>query len=204
MFLYFLSTLSHPISIDLHEVSNYEGKTVVVEGVVTRYWVVSNGAQIIEIKNPGCEKNSEAAILFVEAEIPLEYGDRIQAVGKVQRYKGKWEITVNNEGLIKILDRCFNSAFPLWQLAENPNRYIDTKVNITGVVEKIYDSYFYLVDPDKRYSTIVYYDTSRCFNLSRGAEVYVEALVVYQKEKMRFILNAEEETCSVYVIRNKE
>lgn len=96
LFLYFLSTLSQPIMIDLHEIPEYEGKQVIVEGVVTEHRTTTYGGQIIEIENLD-SKNSSKTIVFVEGETPVEYGDRIQVTGTVQRYKGEWEIVVNNE-----------------------------------------------------------------------------------------------------------
>lgn len=49
--LYFLSTLTQPVLIELHEIPEYEGKQVIVEGIVTEHHVTSYGSQIITIAN---------------------------------------------------------------------------------------------------------------------------------------------------------
>lgn len=82
--------------IELHEIPEYEGKQVIVEGIVTEHRITTYGGQIIEIKNLDSE-NISKTIVFVEGETSVEYGDRIQATGTVQKYKDEWEIVVNNE-----------------------------------------------------------------------------------------------------------
>jgi len=202
LFLYFLSTLSQPIMIDLHEIPDYEGKQVIVEGVVTEHRTTTYGGQIIEIKNLD-SKNSSKTIVFVEGETPVEYGDRIQVTGTVQKYKGEWEIVVNNERFVKILRKWSNITFPLWQLAEDPNKYVGTNVNVTGFIDRKYAAYFYLVDSEEQYTVAVYYDSSRFYNFSQGDAVYVGARFVYDAETMRFVLSAKEEAHSISVIKEE-
>ena len=113
IFLYFLSTLSQPIIIDLYEIPNHEGKQVIVEGVVIDHRITTFGGQILEIKNHDSE-NVSVAIIFVEEETPVKYGDRIQATGIVQKYKGDWEIVVNNKKFIKILQKWSNITFVIF------------------------------------------------------------------------------------------
>jgi uncharacterized linocin/CFP29 family protein len=202
LLLYFLSTLSQPIRIDLNEIPDYEGKQVIVEGVVTEHRITTYGGQIIEIKNLD-SKNSSKTIVFVEGETNVEYGDIIQATGTVQKYKGEWEIVVNNERFVKILQKWSNITFPLWQLAEDPNKYVDTNVNVTGIIDRKYDAYFYLVDSEEQYTIAVYYDSSRFYTFSQGDTVYVGARFVYDAETMRFVLSAKEETHSISVIEEE-
>ena len=198
LFLYFLSTLSQPIMIAIHEIPEYEGKQVIVEGTVTEHYATSYGGQIIEIKNPEGETPSKT-IIFVEGKTPVEYGDKIQVIGNVQKYKGDWEIVVNNERFVKILQKWNNISFPLWQLAENPDKYVGINVNVTGFIDRTYDSYFYLVDSEEQHSIAVYYDSSRFYNLSQGAAVCVGARFIYDTEALRFVLSAKEETHSICI-----
>ena len=202
LFLYFLSTLSQPIVIYLHEVPNYEGKQVIVEGVVTEHRTTTYGGQIIEIKDINSE-NSTNIIIFVEGQTPVEYGDRIQATGKVQKYKGEWEVVVNNERFVEILQKWSDVTFPLWQLAENPERYVGANVNVTGFIDRMYGSYFYLVDSEEQYSVAVYYDSSRFYNFSQGDSAYVGARFIYDTETLRFVLEAKEKTHCIYVIEKE-
>ena len=87
LILYFLSKLSQPPLIEIHEMPDYEGKQVIIEGVVTNYQVTKHGSQIITIKD-----DNDTTTIFVEGETNIEYGDRIQATGgggtKIQRRMG--------------------------------------------------------------------------------------------------------------------
>ena len=146
LFLYALSTLSQPVLIELNQINEYEGKQVIVIGRVIEHYTTAYGNQIITIKGEGNEE--KIITIFVEDEVAIEYGDIIQATGKVQKYKDEWEIIVNNRKYITILQKWTLNHFPLWQLASDPDHYIGMNVNVTGFVERMYDSFFYLVDLD--------------------------------------------------------
>lgn len=185
--LYFLSTLSQPTIVELYQIPNYEGKQVIVEGIVIEHRLTTYGGQIIEIKD-FIKANSTELIVFVEGETPVEYGDTIQATGTVQKYKGEWELVVDNERFIKILQKWNNITFPLWQIAANPDKYVGLNVNVYGVVERDYTSYFYLVDSEDEYTVAVYYDSSRFYNFTEGDEVKVGARFVYDTPTLRYVL----------------
>ena len=70
--------------------------------------------------------------------------------------------------------------------------------NLVGIIDRIYDSYFYLIDSGEKYSMVVYFDTVNFNNLSQGSEVYVSGKFVYDAETMRFVLRVTEETHSIY------
>jgi len=131
--LYFLSTLSQPISIELKNISKYEDKNVIVEGIVTEYYLTSFGSQIITI-----ESDNASTIVFLEGKADVEYGDKIQATGKVQKYKGDWEIVVDNVDFVKVIQKWQNISMPLWQLSMSPTKYEGLNVNVTGYVDTIY------------------------------------------------------------------
>ncbi|MCK4332154.1 MAG: hypothetical protein KAV40_01090 [Thermoplasmatales archaeon] len=188
--------------IELHEIPEYEGKQVIVEGIVTEYRITTYGGQIIEIKNLDSE-NISKTIVFVEGETSVEYGDRIQATGTVQKYKDEWEIVVNNERFVKILQKWADITFPLWQLAENPDKYVGTNVNVTGFIDRKYDAYFYLVDSEEQYTVAVYYDSSKFYNFSQGNAVYVGARFVYDAETMRYVLQAKDEAHGISVVEEE-
>lgn len=190
--LYFLSTLSQPIIIELYEIPEYEGKQVIVEGIVTEHHTTSYGSQIITI-----ESDNATVIVFAEGETNVEYGDTIQVTGKVQKYKGDWEIVVDNERFIKIVQKWSNITFPLWQLAENPAKYDGLNVNVTGFVDMVYDAYFYLVDSEEEYSVIVFYNPSEQDALYPGQKVNVAARFIFDVEDLRYKLEISEDIHSI-------
>ena len=194
--LYVLSILSQPIIIDLHELSDYEGKQVIVEGRVTEHHITNYGSQIIAIKD-----DDATATIFIEGAIEIEYGDKIQATGTAQKYKEGWEIVVNNERFVILLEKWQNVSFPLWQLAENPTKYDGLNINVTGYVDVIYDSYFYLVDETEEHSLIVFCNTPEYAVHYPGQKVNVAAQFAFDEEKFQYKLTLCEEIHSISLCR---
>ena len=179
--LYFLSKLSMPPLVDIHELGDYDGKTVTVEGIVTEHQTTGQGSQIITIK-----ENESTATVFLGQRTDVEYGDKIQATGSVDKYKDSWEIMVDDDRLVRIIEKWNNVSFPIWQLAENPSRYLDLNVNVTGYIESISNSYLYIVDLDRKRSLIVFYHGAHNVTIFPGQEVSVTGVFCFDKENFRY------------------
>jgi len=203
IFLYFLSIVSQPVAIQLNEIPKYEGKQVVVEGMVVNYYLTNYGGQIIEIEDTEDKESSFKTTVFSEEEKPIEAGDRIQVIGKVQKYQGSWEIVVNNRQFITILEKWQNISIPLWELARNPDRYVGTNINVSGFIGKIYGDYFYLVDSEDEYSIIVFYNPLLFQNFSQGDKVCITARVTYNEENLRYDLQADERIHNILILEGK-
>ena len=128
--LYYLSTLTEPVEINLNELPKYEGKLITTKGTVIDYDTTKYGSQIIKI-----EHENATATVFVEGETSVEYGDLIQVTGEVQKYEDIWEIIINEPNNVKILKKWNTSCIPIWQLAKNPLKYVDLNINISGIVD---------------------------------------------------------------------
>lgn len=191
--LYFLSTLSQPVMIELCEIPEYEGKQVIVEGIVTEHHVTSYGSHIITL-----EDDNATTTVFVEEKTNVEYGDKIQATGKVQKYEGDWEIIVGNVRFVTIVQKWQNITIPLWQLAENPTKYDGLNVNVTGFIDAVYDTYFYLVDTEEEHSIIVFYARSGDNVFYPGQKVNVAATFTFDLEDFRYRLIVSEETHGIF------
>ena len=191
--LYFLSLLSQPVMIELYELPEYEGKQVIVEGTVTEHYTTTYGSQIIIIEN-----DNATATVFVEGEADVEYGDKIQATGKVQKYDGGWEIVVDDDRFVNIVEKWQNILFPLWQLAENPTKYIGLNVNVTGNIDSVYDASFCLVDTEEEYSIIVFCRPSEYDVLYPGQKVHVAGRFAFDEEEFRYKLVLCEETHGIF------
>lgn len=191
--LYFLSLLSQPVMIELYELPEYEGKQVIVEGTVTEHYTTTYGSQIIII-----ETDNATTTVFVEGEADVEYGDKIQATGKVQKYDGGWEIVVDDERFVNIVEKWQNIIFPLWQLAENPTKYIGLNVNVTGNIDSVYDASFCLVDMEEEYSIIVFCRPSEHDVLYPGQKVHVAGRFAFDEEDFRYKLVLCEETHGIF------
>jgi len=183
LILYYISILSQIPVIQLSEISKYEDKKITTVGNVLDYQITKYGSQIITIKD-----NNSTATIFIEGSITLEYGDKIQVTGEVQKYNNEWEIVGNNEKSIKILEKWHNQTHPLWEIAQNPNKYLNQNINITGYIDRVYDDHLYLRDIDEEFNIIVYFTSFNQFQENLGKEVFVAGFLKYDKINLRYIL----------------
>lgn len=188
--LYGISILSQPKEVSLSKLSDYDGQQVNVQGIVTTYRGTAFGTQLITLRDPYNEFAS--ALLYIEGAVSVEFGDTIQAIGQVQRYKDQWEIMVSNPQLVTIIQKWGDTSFPLWQLAEHPTRYLDININVTGIITKKQPATFILSDPTETYSldiTCSSYDSSL---FSNGDSVAVAGRFIYEPRTLRFIIQLTE------------
>ena len=188
--LYGLTLLWQPSLVALSDLQHYEGNTVIVEGLVLAYHSTKYGNQIIEIRDVNNTSNGYKTTIFCETETLVEYGDIIQASGTVQKYEGDWEIIIDNERSINIITKWTNISFPLWQLAEHPDRYTGININITGIVERTYDTYFYLTDDEGTYTLLV---SPRPQHISPGESLSLHGVFTYDTSNLRYFLQLTEE-----------
>jgi hypothetical protein len=188
LILYIISKLSQIPLIELSEMPDYEGRQVILEGVVSEYRFSKQGTQLIHIK-----KGNDTAIIFNEGETEIEQGDTIQAVGEVHKYRSDWELIVSNNNYIKILKKWHNASISLWQLAENPSKYLNLNINVTGYIESISNAYFHIVDLEKNHSLIVYYKLLKNISIIPGQKVNVLGKLSFDKEKFRYQIVLYEE-----------
>jgi len=184
--LYGVSLVSHPVQISLSALSEYNGQKVIIQGMVTDYRTTAFGSQLITLRDSNNENNS--AVVYLEGEISVEFGDIIQVIGEVQHYKDQWEVTVSNSQFITIVQNWGSQAYPLWQLAEHPEKYRNTNVNVTGIITQKQTSSFILTDPTEKYFIDVSYDTSHVSHFSNGDAVAVAGRFVYNPSLLRFVI----------------
>ena len=195
LILYFLSRLSLPPLIEINRMPDYVGKQVTIEGLVADYRTTRHGSQIITIKS-----NNDSATVFVEGTINLEYGDKIQATGEVQKYEDGWELVINDRNFVKVLEKWHNKSFPLWQLAENPTKYLNLNVNVTGYIESLSNAYFYLVDIENKYSLIVFYKLPKSVTIFPGQKVSASGKFSFDEENFRYQLEIYDEKHNIALL----
>jgi len=194
--LYILSLFSQPIHVSLSELQTYNGQQVIVQGIVTDYRTTTYGSQLITIRD--AQNSTSSAVLYIEGELPVEYGDIIQANGEVQYYKNQWEVVVNNPQFIVILQKWDHHSFPLWQLALHPEYYLDGTVNVTGIVTQTSDSSCIVTSTDGKYSIEVVYQSICSHQFSKGDAVTVGARFVYDATTCRFLLRATDKIHGIW------
>jgi len=193
LLLYFLSTLSKPVLIDLEEVPDYENKKIITQGFVKEYFTTKYGSQMITIQN-----NTTSVILYVEGGTNVEYGDKVRITGKVQKFGDEWEITVDDKRNLEIVKKWNDSAHPLWEIAGNPSFYLDLNVNVSGFVDSVYDSFFYLRDLDTNHTIPVYYNRYLGSDIHPGKEVVIFASFKFDEKQLRYILEIFDENHGVF------
>lgn len=195
LILYVLSSLSQPTIITLDKISEYEGKTIETEGVVTNYQTTKYGSQLITI-----EDYNTSATIFIEGKIDVEYGDRIKCVGEVQKYKNSWEIVTNDERQVKIIEKWQNISFPLWQLAENTDRYEGLNVNVTGYIESLTDTSLTLVDLEEKHCLKVLFNYFENQNFYIGKKVSVKGVFYFDEKNFEYVLKIGQGSAAVSIL----
>jgi len=192
IFLYFLAEVTEPPFVELQKIQEHEGKKVTTTGYVKNYYLNTYDNQIIEIEN-----NNYSIKIFNMEPTELEYGDFIQVTGVVQRYKGEWEVLVENKNFIKTIQKWKNISHPIWELAQNPIKYLNQNVNVTGYIDLVYDDYFYLKDLNQKYSLIVFYNDSK--SLSAGQEVCVLGRFLFDEKNLCYKIEISSKKHGVFL-----
>jgi hypothetical protein len=189
--LYGVSLISQPEQVLLSSLSFHDGQQVLVQGIVTDYRTTTFGSQLITLRES--INDGSSAVLYVEGVVSVEFGDRIQAIGKVKRYKDQWEVMVSNPLSVTIVEKWGNQTFPLWQLAKHPDRYCDTNVIISGILTQKQSSSFVLTDTTETYFLDVSCDHSSLSSFSNGDAVEVAGRFIYEPRVLRFMLTLSEQ-----------
>jgi DNA/RNA endonuclease YhcR with UshA esterase domain len=193
--LYFLLKVSQPSVIGIYEIPKYEGKQVTIEGMVIEHHQTKYSSQIIKIEN-----NNATTTVFIEGKIEVEFGDKIQVTGEVQKYEGAWEIVVNSINLVKIIEKWGNRSFPLWQLAENPTKYVGLDINVSGYIDYISNSYFYIADLERKYSLLVTYYLAKNITISPSQKICALGRFLLDEENFRYKLELSNQTHGITIL----
>jgi hypothetical protein len=200
--LYLISGLSQPTVISFSKIPASEGKQVVVKGIVAGYQTTTVGSTLVTIRDTD-SINTSTITLYVEGPLLVEYGDLVQATGIVQQYNNAWELAVTSPQSVAILQKWGNRSFPLWQLAQNPARYVDTNVNVTGIVGTISSSNFNLQDSAGDYSVPVSYTHSSNSTFSKGDQVAVKARFLYDKATLSYLLKVTDAVNDIVALERR-
>lgn len=201
--LYLISTQTKPKEISISEVEKYEGKYVIVEGIVIDEYTTKSKGKLITIR----EDNSSVLVFIEKSSLEIEIGDEIRVEGKVQKYQDDYEIVVLSDKSIEILEHWTNKKISLKQLSNNPDKYIGININITGYVIYV-DKYetnisFYLTDSviGGNYSLKIIGCSINSIvqNITDGDFVIVKGKFEYDDYSLRYIINvSEKEHCVFY------
>ncbi len=180
--LFLLSLLIQPIPVSLADIPKYGGRKVVVKGVVTHYTTLDD-FQIIELRD-----GNATTTVFLQDVVVIHSGDLLEVTGKVQKYRGEWEIVVEDSRDINPLSHWENNSVPLWELAEHPEWFKNLNINISGYIESLHENWFILSDGN--YSILVTFNYLNP-HLSNGDEVVIQGYFTYDPRYTRYVVEVE-------------
>jgi len=192
LFLYFLATLSEPIEIDINEIENFEGKRVIVKGIVIHKEEMQS-SEVLLIKN-----GNNTLHIFSPFSSNTHYGDEIEVMGKVEKYKGQWEVIAEE---IRTTKKWDEESIPLWELSEYAAEYNGRNVNVTGYVEKICSAYLIITDEKGDYKLKVFYPPDYNISVKKYAHVCIKAFFVYDETSFSFSLHIENEEHGIEALK---
>ncbi len=195
LFLYFLAMLSQPTEISIDEIEHFEGKRVIVDGIVVKKISLEESESLI------IQNGNSSLHIFSTFPSHTSYGDEVKVLGKVEKYKGQWEVIAEE---IRIIKKWDTKSIPLWELAENAMKYNGRNVNVTGYVKKIYSKYLIITDEEGNYEIKVFYPSD--YNISMLKKNYphvcVKAFFQYDEKSFSFSLNIKNEEHGIEVLND--
>ena len=186
--LFFISLLAKPVYVDLSEISKYNGKEIITEGIVVDKHETKYRNTILFLVKTFSDNNTVTT--FVEEQVKnIEYGDRIRLQGEVRKYKGDFEIYVSRAREIEIIEKWNSRIIPLRILAETPWRYQDINLKVLCKIERIYHSYLVLKDVKENQKIILFCDLGKMNEtLQEGDIVYANAKIKYNPVDFNYFL----------------
>ena len=179
--LFALAGITKTPEIELNEISEYEGRKVIVKGVITEIRPTSGGNTLLLLSD-----GVHDVKVFAFGKRDLFVGDGIAVRGTVQKYQDSHEILADH---IYVLERRCTEV-KLWQLAENPFKYLNDHINLSCYITRI-DGYR-LVVGEGNYTLTVIYPLISAEKLDKGDRVRVTGMFLYNPEKFSFYILSTE------------
>ncbi|MEW6069463.1 MAG: hypothetical protein AB1485_02485 [Candidatus Thermoplasmatota archaeon] len=182
-----VSVVSRPIAVGLNEISNYDGKDVSVQGIVTERYSTKSGNTVLKLWH----ENATVAV-FVKGSLNADSGDEIRVVGKVQSYNNDYEIVVFDSSKVEIISKWSDSSISIAKLKYQVEKYRNTNVNVTGYASAISATEFTLVDNLSSCSSFIKVVIRKTLALPVEKQlVYVKATLVYDENSFSYFLRLD-------------
>ncbi|MCD6108377.1 MAG: hypothetical protein J7J89_02745 [Thermoplasmata archaeon] len=188
--LFLLSLLAEPIHINLSEINKYNGREVIIQGIVVDKQETRYGNIILTLAENHSIQTGYTVKVFIEGQPEeIEYGDKIMLQGEVHRYQGEIEIYVSDIRQIKTMEKWNNHSIPLREIAKKPWEYKGINLKILCRIEKIYHTYIVLKDIREDQKIILFCNTENITETLRENEIVnVEAMLRYNPKDFSYFL----------------
>ena len=118
-----------PPLVALDELGDHEGRTVVVQGIVTHTRPLDAGGWQLELS----EGTRRVMVFAPGLERTPFKGDHVEAVGKVEWYRNGWELNCQS-GHVGVLKSASQGDITLGELARAPQAYTGSELVLQGEV----------------------------------------------------------------------
>ena len=212
--LYCISCIVEPPYVPLDAIAsqshnhshNYENELIKTRGVVVDLMNLSDRNMLLNIMDNGTELPVFVSSSFSSSDkdsekLMLKYGDVIELQGRVQQYRGKYEIAASEGGLKKInSDNNDKGAYFVAEIAEYPSNYEGRRIRVVGYICKVYKRIFYLCSEEGestgyRMRVVPKRLAELELELEKGDKVIIEGVLVYNPRDMRYELELISLSC---------
>ena len=179
--LYIISLSISPERVSLGDLERYEGSMVLVEGEIVDIRVTKGKNMVITLAEGGKE-----AKVFLHGKKDLCIGDRIEVLGRVERYRGEVEIVAKR--IAKVEEGC--EEMKLFQLSERPDRFLNKILIVSGRISYIGRDYLEIEDQGYRLKILA--PIQGMEGVTRGDEVRVKGRLLYDPESFSYYMISTE------------
>lgn len=165
----------------LGNLASYDGQTVAFSGTARDVAPLRTGTLVL------LDSPAGSARLFIEGNASLQPGDRVTGRGRVERFRGEWELVALQ---VKVEAGAGESA-GVAQVAREPWRYLGKGLNITGRVDQVFPKSAHLQDEFGETTLKVENPPP---GLRAGDRVSLRGALVYDPEKLEFRFRAANAT----------
>ena len=209
--LYCTSWIVKPPYVPLDTIASrnhsHENELIKTKGLVTDLLNLSDGNMLLNIIDNGTELpvfvSTSSCDKDGDLKLQLHYGDEIELEGRVQQYRGKYEIVTSRRGIKKINsdNSDDNVAYFVAEIAEYPANYEGRRIRVVGYICKVYRRIFYLCSDKAKASTGYKYQMRVVAEqlpepeLKKADKVIVEGVLAYNPVDMRYELKLISLSC---------
>jgi len=195
-----LTSFVEPPYVPLEEVAvgTHEGTFIRTKGVITDLSITEYG-NLLTLRG-----NKTELLIFVDLgigkeQLNLSYGDEIEVQGRVQLYKGRYELVAAENTINKVSAENESVVSFVSQIARHPEEYEGKRIRVVGYAEGVYKHVFYLGSEGDSYQMRVKVEAEAraktnngsipISELQKGDKIIAEGVFRYNPENMRYELN---------------
>lgn len=161
----------------LGDLAPLDGQSVSFSGVARDVAPLAAGTLVL------LESESGSARLFIEGNGSVDPGDRVSGRGRVEKFRGEWELVTPRVGV----EPGPGESAGVAQVAAEPWRYLGKALTLTGRVNRVFEKSLHLQD---EFGLTVLKVENPPSGLRAGDRASLRGALVYDPEKLEFRFRA--------------